>query len=184
MKTLFCGKTHWRLLHPIWDLFRHPCILSPTSCGVRGGDPYSSVAVLSRRMGVAVSSIPGAGKIVDHRGSIDYGARQFQLFSGISNDHSNRMRRVEVVQDGNKWKFNASGATQWFEDESMYRRRRIVERFTSKMLVDYCTALDLWPFDEDFYPGPSMLITSAQNTPDDAKVMSLLEAQQWIGVQK
>ncbi|WP_205649263.1 hypothetical protein, partial [Schaalia canis] len=38
-----------------------------------------------------------------------------------------------------------------FEDRGAYESRRVVDRFTPAMLVEYCAALGLRPFDEDFY---------------------------------
>jgi hypothetical protein len=66
---------------------------------------------------------------------------------------------VWVARDGgSRWSFGRLGPVQPFEDLEAYERHLVRERFTGQMLVDYCSALGLRPFDDDFYPGPSRLI--------------------------
>ena len=61
------------------------------------------------------------------------------------------------VGDGDRWVFTNFGDLQPFEQPRAYRARRIRDRLTSRMIADYCAALGLYPFEEDFY-GPRGLL--------------------------
>ena len=64
----------------------------------------------------------------------------------------------------------------------MYKRRKVVERFTPSMLVDYAAALGLEPFGGDFFPGPCLLVLNPAVPPSVAVVLSLRDAQRWAGI--
>lgn len=131
-------------------------------CGYFGGDPIASVGHLTRtlgREGVVVASIPASPVPAGSSSSPGmYGARQLEMFAPHPTHFLNYVRSISVAQDGRRWRFDANGVVQEFEDLDAYRRRRIQERFTSEMLIAYSAALGLKPFDEEFYPGPSVLL--------------------------
>jgi hypothetical protein len=87
-----------------------------------------------------------------------------------------------VIQDGPKWRFDAVGEVQDFEETAAYMRRRVTERFTDLMLIDYAKALGLDPFNPDFYPGPSVLVENMENSPKDLIVGSIQETQRQFGI--
>lgn len=151
-------------------------------CGLTGGDPVSSVGFLSRSLqlqGVVVVSIPDSSD--DHHRDRRPAARQFEMFAPIRTGFLNYVRTVSVVQDGAKWRFDANGTIQDFEDVEAYARRKVADRFTPSMLVDYADALGLRPFDDDFFPGPSALVTNPSTLPSGARALSLREARHWHG---
>ena len=152
-------------------------------CGVQGGDQVTTVGYLARTMptnGVVVMSIP------DRRATSDmpdrYGARQLEIFAPVATDFINYTRTISVVRNGSRWRFDANGMIQDFEDTTAYRRRKIADRFTPQMLHDYAAALDLRPWDLDFYPGPSVLITNPASPPLKDWVLSIQETQQRTGI--
>lgn len=152
-------------------------------CAVLGGDQISRTGYLARRLqiqGVGVVSIPDRPAAVGRPPR--YGARQFQIFAPIETEFLNHVREVSLVRDGTRWRFDAVGTVQDFEDVSAYQRRRVSERFTGQMLVDYSAALGLRPFDDDFFPGPSVLVHSPVVPPSGALVLSVAETQKWTGM--
>ncbi len=152
-------------------------------CGFQGGDPVSTIgtlALLLKVQGVAVTSIPD----LPVRGALPelFGARQFEMFGPLLTNFINHVRAVSVVRDWSHWRFDASGTVQDFEDLEAYKRRKITDRFTSSMLVDYAAALGLRPFDDDFFPGPCVLVQNPAVPPPGAIVVSLADAQRRAGI--
>lgn len=151
-------------------------------CGVQGGDQTTTVGYLARTtmvQGVVVLSIPdrkAAPGVVER-----FGGRQLELFAPIPTDFLNYVRTISVVRDA-KWRFDANGTVQDFEDVEAYSRRRIADRFTPEMLVAYSAALGLRPFDADFYPGPSVLVTNPAVPPAGAKVLSIADTRRSVGL--
>lgn len=151
-------------------------------CGYPHGDPVSTIGHLARSLqlhGVAITSIPGSSR---PDGPAPFGARKLEMFGPVPTDFLNYVRTVSVVQDGSRWRFDANGIVQDFEDLDAYQRRRIAERFTASMLVEYAAALGLRPFDEDFYPGPSVLVRNPAVAPPGVLVLSLADARERLGI--
>ncbi|MDQ1292322.1 MAG: hypothetical protein QG608_200 [Actinomycetota bacterium] len=100
----------------------------------------------------------------------------------MSTDFLNYVRTVSVVRDGDRWRFDANGTVQDFEDVGAYKRRSVAARFTGSMLVEYAAALGLQPFEGEFFPGPSVLVRNPAVPPPGALVCSLQDAQQQAGI--
>jgi hypothetical protein len=153
-------------------------------CGANGGDPVSTVGYLCTVIGcrgaVAVSIPDTAGTRHEHPGR--YGAVQFELYGPDMTEFLNYIRTVSAVNDGGRWRFDANGTVQDFEDLDAYRRRRKRDRFTSDMLAGYLAALGLRPFDDDFYEPQSVLVTSNQPVPEGGLALSLADAQARQGI--
>ena len=152
--------------------------------GLNGGDPVSVIGHLTRTLrtqGVAVHAVPhtyGTGLETPGR----FGAVQFELFGPLMTEFLNYVRTVSVTYDGNRWRFDANGTVQDFEDTKRYAARRIRDRFTSEDLVRSCASLGLRPFDEDFYRPVGVLIESPVTPPPGATVLPLMEAQRHLGI--
>lgn len=153
-------------------------------CGADGSDAIGPIGHLTRTcrcQGLVVTTVPHTmGTTVETPGR--YGAVQFQLFGPDDTDFLNYVRVVSVAHDGSRWRFDASGAVQPFENVSAYSARRIKDRFTSAMLAEYCTALSLAPFDPTFYGPGGVLVEDTTPLPADVVVVSLAEAQQRLGI--
>ncbi|PPH59611.1 hypothetical protein C5C93_08425 [Rathayibacter toxicus] len=91
------------------------------------------------------------------------------------------MRAIELIKDG-RWSLDLSGDPLPFEDLEAYKNRRVAERFTPDMLNDYCAALGLCPFDDDFYPGPCFLSKTLSDRPFLGKPETFAEAQLRLGI--
>lgn len=116
----------------------------------------ASVGHLSRSMGVQ-----GVVVVCVAEGAVrGQAARQLQLFGPLPTDFLNYVRTISVVQDGSRWRFDAHGVVQDFEEVEAYAARRVEDRLTPEMLQRYCRALGLEPFAPDFYAGPSRLVTN------------------------
>lgn len=162
---------------------RNPEWTAIFDCGLPSGDPVSTVGHLSRTMacqGVVVAYIPdrmASGGLPER-----YGALQLEMFGPLPTEFLNYVRTISLVRDGVRWRFDATGTVQDFEDVDAYSRRKIAERFTRAMLVEYCAALGLEPLDDGFYPGPSVLVSLGITPPAGALALTRAEAQRWLGI--
>ena len=162
---------------------RDPEWTAVVDCTIPFGNEVATVAHLSKALltqGLAVTSKPSVKGAGDRPAR--YGARQFQLFGPLQTEFSNYVRSISVTQDGSRWRFDANGTVQDFEDKAAYERRLVRERFTSRTLVDYCAALGLAPFDDAFYTGPITLVENSQQPSPHGLALSLAEAQQRWGI--
>jgi hypothetical protein len=152
-------------------------------CLLTGSDPISTVGYLSLALhvqGIVVRSVPDARATAGRPPR--YGARQFEMFAPISTDFINYVRTISVIRDGSRWRFDANGTVQDFEDPEAYQQRRAADRFTGPMLVEYSAALGLRPFDDDFYPGPCVLVTNPSVPPPDGLILSIESVQKRLGI--
>ena len=104
------------------------------------------------------------------------------MFGPLRTHFLNYVRTISVVRETTRWRFDANGTVQEFEDTEAYKRRKVADRFTPSMLIAYADALGLRPFDEDFFPGPSVLVTNPSAPTADAIVLSLRDAQRRAGI--
>lgn len=84
----------------------------------------------------------------------EFHARMLRILKAASSDvtEDQLFRTVGIRMTGvRRWAFDDVGQPLPFEDVARYRRRRTVDRFSAETLVEYCAALALRPFDEDFY---------------------------------
>ena len=162
---------------------RNPEWTAVFDCGIQGGDPVSTVGHLARSLklyGVVVASIPDVPAAAGQPPR--YGARQLEMFGPLATDFINYVRTISVVRDGDRWRFDANGTVQDFEDLDAYSRRKVADRFTPTMLAEYAAALGLSPFDDDFFPGPCALVSNSAVAPPGLLVLSIKEAQRRAGI--
>ncbi|MEN9621325.1 MAG: hypothetical protein RL499_1518 [Actinomycetota bacterium] len=148
-------------------------------CMLPHGDPISSVSYLARIIGtdgIVITSIPPSAP-----GSTTgpYGARQFEVV-GPASYRSPQSRAISVTQDGNRWRFDESGSLQEFETPEAYLRRRVEDRLTGEMLVQYSSKLGLRPFDGNFFEGPCVLVTNSSRPPSGLPALTISEASNWV----
>jgi hypothetical protein len=149
-------------------------------CGTRRDDHIPPVGYLSRALkcqGLVLCSVPFSGP----GPRSPYGGIQFSMFGPLRTHFLSYVRTNNLVQDGSPLRFDAPGTEQIFEETAASSPRRVTDRFTLQMLARYCAALGLRPFDEDFYPGPSVLVASPQSAPA-ARALSLAETPKWLHI--
>lgn len=100
----------------------------------------------------------------------------------LENGFLNYVRTISVMRDASRWRFDADGTVQGYEDVQAYSRRRIADRFTSEMLCDYASAVGAEPFADDFYPGPSVLVSNAAVLSPGGWSLTIAEAQRRFGI--
>jgi hypothetical protein len=155
--------------------------------GTNCGDPFPPIGYLSQRLhcrGLAVTCTPQT-KVSEGKGERGtYGAVQFGLFAPEPRDWLNYERYIVAMNDGGKWKFEASGNVQPFERVERYKARRIRDRFTDELLEDYCQALGIRLFDPKFY-GPSAVLIeeNLDHFKTEPAVMTLAEARWRLGLE-
>jgi len=86
------------------------------------------------------------------------------------------------MNDVSGWEFRATGSPQPFERTEQYLKEKTADRFTSEMLGEYCHALGIDLFDENFYCGPGVLIRSRFWFLPRPKGISLRDAQIQLGM--
>ncbi len=88
------------------------------------------------------------------------GARHFSVVWPDADAERGYGKRYVAAQreSGSRWVFQQFGEPLDFEDTDAYLSRRIRDRLTPTMLVDYCAALGLRPFDDAFYTGPCVML--------------------------
>ena len=155
--------------------------------GINGPDPVSVIGYLSNRLacrGVIATSIPNmksTGQMMNSNSCL-YGAVQFELFSPCKTNFLNYERTVSVANDGGRWRFDANGILQTFEESEVYKKRQIVDRFTPEMLVRYCHAMGINVDDPSFYRTPAVLIWSNDLLPIGHFALSLAQVQKQMGL--
>ena len=87
-------------------------------------------------------------------------------------------RSIELQRDsGRRWSFNQYGDPLPFEDTAAYTARRLTDRLTPRMLADYCAALGVDAFNDDFYTGPSRLVHWRWKNSSRARTWTYAQAQ-------
>lgn len=153
-------------------------------CSLRGTDAVSAIGHLSRTLQCQGLAIRSTAHMVGQPGVQNGrpGSVQFELFGPVTTDFMNYVRTISVTSDGKKWRFDASGVEQAFEEPEAYTKRSLRDRFTSEMLERYCRALGLEVFDPAFYGPRAVLFESGRTPPANAHVMSLEETQRWLEI--
>lgn len=155
--------------------------------GIQGPDPVSAICHLTGKLrcrGVIATLVPHTLDEETGQAVGRYGAIQFELFAARPTEFLNYERTVGVVYEAGKWVFDARGKEQAFEDTSTYQKRRVVERFSSEMLVAYCRALGVDVNDPDFYKHRAILVSAADPAKGEQVTLSIQDAQKRMGLRK
>lgn len=152
--------------------------------GINGGDPSSFVGYLSQHLkcrGLAVTCIPHtiSSNQRDEKGT--YGAVRFELYAPEKREWLNLERSITAMNDKGEWIFETTGSVQPFEKIERYKAKAVKDRFTAELLEEYCAALGIRLFDEDFYGPTGLLIKICDPLPPDFIPISLAEARDRIG---
>lgn len=117
---------------------------------LHAGEPCTGTD--TQRLGQVGDAMPGP---VD----LDGRALPLELYGPEPTHFLNHIRSISLTEDDGRWRFDTDGTVQPFEDTERYSARKVVDRFTESMLVEYCSALGLQSFDPAFYrPGDAVLV--------------------------
>jgi hypothetical protein len=148
--------------------------------GLRVSDPESPIGHLATIVpcrGLAVRCVPDRSSVTARDALRIYGAISFTMFVAHQTDWLNQERHVCAMNDGGRWTFFDRGIQQPFEHPEKYKARRIRDRFPPEMLEEYCAALDIRVFDENFYGGKTLIAKRPNQLTPNSPVMSLQEAR-------
>lgn len=153
-------------------------------CSLHGTDAVSTVGYLTQAAGCPGLAVCAVPRTIRGKGWRQgrHGAVQFEMFGPDRTEFLNYVRTVSASVDGDRWLFSASGAQQWFEEPAAYQARQVRDRFTSAMLERYCQALGVDVFNPAAYGPRSVLVRSDVPVPSNGYVMSLEQAQEWLGI--
>lgn len=152
---------------------------------ILGTDAIGPVCHLSDVLGcrgVLLTCVPHTLRGDFGRAKGTYGAVQFELYGPGADNPLGCVRSVSATYDGGRWRFEANGSMQAFEDIDSYSRRRISDRFTPKLLADYARALGIDAFSEDYYRGDARLVAYENKGSEPARQCSLAEARLELGL--
>ena len=81
--------------------------------------------------GVVVVSVPHTvGTSLETPGRL--GGVQFELHGPLQTDFLNYVRTISVTHDGSKWRFDANGTVQAYEQTERYTARKVRDGFTPR----------------------------------------------------
>jgi len=146
------------------------------NCWILGTDTFSTVAHLAEAGGwqtLRVACVPNTKK--------RFGAVMLVIYGPEPTDWLNRVRLIQLINDGGRWTFDLAGEVQPFEEVEAYGARLKRDRFTPEMLERYCQALGVDVFNAEAY-GPKYVLIEKQNELVNARTVSLAERQAELGI--
>ena len=121
---------------------------------INGSDPYGKIGHLSRLLscrGVTISCFPDIAAQCS-------GQTRFDLWGQAPVDAFNCTRSIAATRDGDRWSWDIEGKRLPFEKIETYSHKRIKDRFPSDLAIEYCLAVGINPFDENFYGRSGVLV--------------------------
>lgn len=154
--------------------------------GWKGTDSMSWVSYMSAKRlmcrGVRIVAQPktlrGEGK--DEQGSM--GSLIFEVFGPEKPDWFSVIRSIGVINYWGRWKFETGGTPLPFEKSEHYQAKRVRDRFPEALFHEYLAALDLYPFDEDFYTPPDKppaILNERALFPNEQENLYSLDDMRW-----
>jgi hypothetical protein len=142
-----------------------------------GGDPTAAGSYLARRLGVRCvvamhSPLHGPG----------HGGTQLWLHGPEGRPPLMYVRTITAVATDGRWSWEVSGDVQPFEDPAKYEARRVRDRFTRPILIDYLGRLDIYVDDAGWF-GEGVSVrqavawpTNPESRPEARSRLGILEA--------
>jgi hypothetical protein len=116
-----------------------------------------SVEIFSDRLKCRGVTATCAGDVfIDNDGNItvDYDNVVFIYSDG----RSDQKRSIWLTREDQRWSFETYGNPLKFEKVDKYKEKRTRDKFTPQMLEEYCAALGIHLFDENFYGSHGILL--------------------------
>lgn len=144
--------------------------------------PVCHLADVMECRGVILTNISQSLHGDSERGKGTYGAVQFEMYGPGADNPLGCVRSVSVVFDGDRWRFDANGSVQPFEDVDCYNNRNVIDRFTPVMLAEYASALEIDAFNEAFYANEACAVSYANAASKPARECALADARLEFGL--
>ena len=128
--------------------------------GVRGTDANTVIPALSERNRWRGLRVTYARHTYDKKARQgEFGAVIFALYGAqVPRGKVNNLQRVVGVVYEDRWRFEAAGTPLDCEEQDRYSAPQIAQRFTLDDLLRCCRALQIEPFDPNFYgPGGTLI---------------------------
>lgn len=109
------------------------------------------------------------------------GSISFAIYTAEDQEWLNQLHTISLSFDS-RWSFKTTGIVQPFEKLEHYQAKRVKDRFSARLLEDYCKALGLRVFDGDFFGPAALLIDIRDPLPDDYESITLAEAREQLGL--
>lgn len=155
LPPLTMGSNRRYLLVPtagLWTAYFDNSKLGTDTSGIM---PYLARTMKCHALHVnATPDSMGTKSLYDSTRQGRYGACMFELFGPDQTEWLNVVRVVSAMNDGGRWRFDASGTPQPYEEPETYKARLVRDKFPFALLDRYCRALGLRPFDDGFYLPP------------------------------
>ncbi|MEV0678694.1 hypothetical protein AB0I60_19465 [Actinosynnema sp. NPDC050436] len=122
-------------------------------------DATSTCSELARRLGVRAFGVSRVAEPIRCAGMEARLGVQFRLWGPGGTTPEGYVRTIDVIEDGGRRHWGASGEPQAFEDTARYANPDIRQRFTVEVLDRYCAALGVDLTDDRSY-GSGILVES------------------------
>ncbi|WP_436535708.1 hypothetical protein [Actinoplanes sp. HUAS TT8] len=119
---------------------------------IGGGDPFPATSYLAKLLGVR-------WVIATHQPMTSYGHASTQLWLGGPHGEPplDHVRTIAAHAEDRRWSWETSGQVQDFERPAAYRTRKISERFTRPLLLEYVQALGI-AVDDNAQYGDAVMV--------------------------
>jgi hypothetical protein len=161
-----------RKLLPLTNVERRRFLFFPTRSdwtafvdnGHQGTDAFAHISYLTKSIGCT------GVRATDAKSGATQGGTLFEMYGPKDTDFLNIERTISAVPTDGRWAFSADGTMLSFEKPEFYERRRVKDRFNSKILKQYLGELGIQAFDPNFYTGPGFVV---EKTGTSAPTMQL-----------
>ena len=121
---------------------------------INGSDPFGPIGYLSQQLGCRGLIISCCPDIKEQ----SYGQTRFDVYGQAPTLEFNCTRVIAATNDGGRWSWDTIGQPLAFEETEAYSRKRIKDRLTPKLAIQYCSACGVNPYAEDFYGQSGCLV--------------------------
>lgn len=94
----------------------------------------------------------------------EMGSVQLQVFEQHPTDSHYYGRSISVTNDEGRWGLHLGGDPLPFEDVTRYKARRVRDRFTKEMLIEYLQGFGIDAYNRSFYTDRCALFPPAKQT--------------------
>ena len=124
--------------------------------------PIRNITSKLKLRGVVATYVPDSYDPKTYKGEL--GAVQLRIFEPFETFFMNCGRSISVINEGNRWRFDQGWKPLPFENLEAYKAKRIRDRFTIEMLIDYLHHLKIDAYSPDFYTDQCALYHPRKQT--------------------